>query len=190
MADMCAAFFKRDKKGRLLFRTIFILGLAALAGFAAAICIHAQLKANGDILEGIKVIIQNDVMKRTVGADYNDWNPNLWPSFNASVWEVCCKYFDFSTNVLPGIPGECFPLLCCIPLLIFAYDYKRKQLDAAMPALYIVFFLTAVSWFVLAKSHSYIHTHMNYVLWYFGFVQICFYVIANKLAGAYRKIRG
>ena len=30
---------------------------------------------------------------------------------------------------------------------------------------------------------------MNYVLWYFGFVQICIYVIVNKIIGAFRGLR-
>ena len=42
---------------------------------------------------------------------------------------------------------------------------------------YTVSFLATISWFVLAKAHSYIHTHMNYVLWYFGFVQVCLYIL-------------
>ena len=46
-------------------------------------------------------------------------------------------------------------------------------------ALYIVTFLTSVSWFVLAKSHSYVHTHINFVLWYMGYVQVCLYVIVD-----------
>ena len=40
-------------------------------------------------------------------------------------------------------------------------------------------FLTSVSWFVLAKSHSYVHTHINFVLWYMGYVQVCLYVIVD-----------
>ena len=43
--------------------------------------------------------------------------------------------------------------------------------------MFIVFLCTTLSWFVLGKAHSYIHTHMNYVLWYFGFVQISIYII-------------
>jgi len=40
----------------------------------------------------------------------------------------------------------------------------------------------------LAKSHSYVHIHLNYVLWYFGFVQICLYVIVDKIYLIYKKI--
>lgn len=30
-------------------------------------------------------------------------------------------------------------------------------------------------------AHSYVHTHMNYVLWYFGFVQICIYILCKQV---------
>ena len=43
--------------------------------------------------------------------------------------------------------------------------------------MFIVFLGTTLSWFILGKAHSYVHTHMNYVLWYFGFIQICLYII-------------
>ena len=42
-------------------------------------------------------------------------------------------------------------------------------------------FLTSVSWFVLGKAHSYIHTHMNFAMWYFGFVQLLFYIPLHML---------
>lgn len=189
LADLVVAFFNHDKERLiLLFRTIFILGVIALIGFATAICIHAPLRANGDLIEGIKTIIKGDVLRRTTGGDLNDWGADLWPSFNASIWDVYRTYFKFSTNVITGITGNLFPLLCCMPLLIFVYDYKKGKLNKELPVLYVIFFITAISWFVLAKSHSYVHTHMNYVMWYFGFVQICLYVCVNKLVEIYKNI--
>lgn len=63
--------------------------------------------------------------------------------------------------------------------MIFIIGLRRKSLDFEFVALYIVTFLTSVSWFVLAKSHSYVHTHINFVLWYMGYVQVCLYVIVD-----------
>jgi len=54
--------------------------------------------------------------------------------------------------------------------------------------MYVFFLLTSISWFYLAKSHSYIHHHMNYVMWYFGFVQICLYIIADKICECFRTV--
>ncbi|MCI8550414.1 MAG: hypothetical protein HFI68_07495 [Lachnospiraceae bacterium] len=189
LVDFAAAVLRKDKdRSLLLARTIFILGIAALLGFAAALCLHAPMRGNGDLLEGLKTIFREDVLRRTQGADINEYNVAVHrEAFNASVWEVYCKYFHFPTEVLAGITGNWFPLICIVPLCIFGYEYKEKKLNTELLSMYIVFFVTSVSWFCLAKAHSYIHTHMSYVLWYFGFIQTCFYIILHKLAGLFKK---
>lgn len=188
LVDFAVAVIQRDqKKSALLFRTIFIIGIVALAGFMAAICIHAPLKGDGNLIEGIKNIIKEDVLRRTNGANLNYYDTVYWPSINASIWEVLCQYFHFPTEIIQGITGNLFSLICIIPLCIMGYDIKYKKAKYESIALYIVFFLTSISWFCLAKSHSYIHAHMNYVLWYFGFVQICFYIIADRIVSAFKS---
>ena len=114
---------------------------------------------------------------------------NLWPSMNASVWEVVCKYFHFSTEIITGIPGSLFIVMVIIPIMVFVHDYSVKSISIENVALYIITFITSISWLVLAKSHSYIHTHISYVLWYFGFVQVCFYIILNKFIEVIGKLR-
>lgn len=184
-AEFFAALAQKDRKrASLLFRTIFLLGVMALLGFAAAICIHAPVKSGGSLTEGIRLIVQEDVLRRTYGADLNAFE-NL-PDFEqyaltASAWETLCKYFHFKTEVITGIGGNLFPLLCLLPAALLILDVRRKCLDVREAAWYVVFFVTSVSWFVLAKSHSCVHTHMNFVLWYFGFVQSCFYIILKHL---------
>ncbi|NBH96985.1 hypothetical protein D7Y41_03480 [Anaerotruncus sp. 1XD22-93] len=188
VVDLFNAFIEKNKtKQILLFRTIFIMGMVAIVGFVVAILIHGTLRGNGDIIQGIKSIIEWDAFKRTGGADLNNFDEILWPSFNASIWEVYSKYFHFPTEVLTGISGNLFPMLCVIPLGIFGFNYKKRKLKWELPIMYAVFFLTSVSWFVLAKSHSYIHLHMNYVLWYFGFVQLCIYVICRQVVDVLKK---
>ena len=187
MADFVQAVVQKNKeRGMLLFRTILIMGLVALMGFFAAICIHGSLRG-GSLYEGIKHIFEENVLCRTYGGDMNKFGEAFWASFNASVWEVLCEYFKFSTEVITGVSGNIFPLLCIVPLCIFVIDYRRNRLDTELIAMYVIFFFTSISWFCLAKSHSYIHTHMNFVLWYFGFVQICFYVIVKKLIEIFNK---
>lgn len=180
--DWVKAIITKDKKKTgLLFRTIILMGIMALLGFVAAISIHAPMRGDGSIIEGIKTIFREDILRRTSGANLNDMDPVLWPSLNASVWETFCKYFHFKTEIVAGINGNLFPLLCMVPLIIFGYEIKYKKENAEHIAMYIIFFFAATSWFCLAKGHSFIHTPMNFVLWYFGFVQICFYVIIEKI---------
>ncbi len=189
LVDFILSIFEKDiNQSKLLFKTIVIIGITALLGFMAAICVHALLKGDGSIIEGIKKIFEQDILRRTVGGDLNEFNEIYWSSFNASIWEIYCKYFHFSTEVITGIAGNLFPLLCVAPLSIFAYEYKAKRLNIELAAMYIVFFLTSISWFCLAKGHSYVHTHMNYVLWYFGYVQICLYIIVNKIRETFSNV--
>ena len=181
LVDFIGAIVSKDtKKARLIFRTTLIIGIFAVLGFIGAICMHANLKGNGDILLGIKEIIKKDVLRRTSGADLNEYNPDYWPAFNASVLEVLLTYFRFSTEIIPGIGGNLFPLLSVVPIAIFINDYRKKEIKWENLTFYILSFFASTSWFILAKSHSYDHTQMNYVLWYFGFIQICIYIICDK----------
>lgn len=182
LVDLIKVLLEKDKnKSILLFRTIVIIGFVALLGFITAICIHSLLRGNGDIIEGIKNIYEQDVLRRTNGTDLNEFDSELWPSFNASVWETYCRYFHFNTEIVTGITGNMFSLLCIVPICFFINDIRKKRVNIEFIAMYIVFFLTSISWFCLAKGHSYVHPHMNYVLWYFGFVQTCIYIILKKI---------
>ena len=184
--DLITALVKKNgKEAALVFRTTVLMGVFALLGFTAAICIHGSMRGDGNIGEGIRSIIEKDVLRRTSGADYNDYidsNPLYLRSFNASTWYVFCTYFQFSTEIILGLTGNLFPLLCTIPLVIFANDIKKSNPNYKQMTLYGFFFATTVSWYILAKGHSYIHTPLNFVLWYFGFIQICFYIILDKAA--------
>ncbi len=173
----------RKDKGHiiLLARTIVIIGCMAILGFVAAICIHARIRGDGNLIKGINDIIKNDVLRRTLGGNMNEFSASFWDSFQASSWQVLRTYFHFNTEVISGIAGNLFPMVCLTPLAIFIYNYRKKTIDWKDVVLYILSFLTSISWYVLGKQHSYIHTHMNYVLWYFGYIQICFYVICKQI---------
>lgn len=179
--DLLLALARKDRKNsKLLFGTICGLSVAALSGFLTALCLHAQLGGHTSLWDGIKSIMHNASV-RTIGDNQNNYTDLMLDSFNASIWEVVCTYFHFTTQILPGINGNLFPVLCILPSCILGYDFSKKKMDKENAFFYIFFLLIPLSWFCLAKSHSYIHTHINYVLWYFGYVQICLYIIAKKI---------
>lgn len=181
LVDLMQAAARRDKKMvYLLFKTVFCVGSAALLGFIVALCIHALLRGSGNIAAGIKSIFETDILRRVGGGSLNMFDEILWPSLNASVWEVLCRYFKFDTQIITGISANMFPIICLMPVGIFVFNNRKKRLNLSDVFMYSVFFLTSISWFVLGKSHSYVHTHLNYVLWYFGFIQICFYIICKQ----------
>lgn len=56
-------------------------------------------------------------------------------------------------------------------MLSLIYFFK---LNISLKSILLISFFCPMSWFFLAKGHSYIHTHMNYVLWYLPFIPYCF----------------
>ena len=182
LVDWMMAFVEKDKSRiKLIFGTIFIMGIMALFGFAFAMCLHANVRGEGNVIEGLKIIIEKDALRRTSGLNPDELHTEALSYCSESVWQVLCKYFQYSTEIIAGIPGNLYPTLCIGTLCIFICDYRKKQLCMTSFGLYVVFFLTAISWFVLAKAHSSAHDHINFVLWYFGFVQINMYVICDKV---------
>ena len=88
------------------------------------------------------------------------------------------KYFKFKTDIIMGLPGNLFQHLYTITIIVLILNIVIKEKNCARDVImFIVFQMATLSWIILAKSHSYVHTHLNYVLWYFGFIQICIYVI-------------
>ncbi|MCI9344901.1 MAG: YfhO family protein [Lachnospiraceae bacterium] len=160
------------RKIGIAFRTFFLTSLFALAGFITAFIIHAYYRGEG-IWQGIQYIILEDAIRRTRGIDN---------TVDVSLWYVLGRYFQFQTEIITGIPGNLFVIICTIPICIFIYEYVTGKINWKDVILYGVFFLTSISWFCLAKNHAYVHTHMNYVLWYFGYIQICIYVIVKRFA--------
>lgn len=165
------------------FKWLVAIGLVGVLGFMAALLFHASLRTGGDVIEGLKIIWETDVKRRTYG-DPALFNPAYKDSLTASAWQVVMTYIgSWRTDIILGIPGNWFVPIVCLALLTifgelsFNHPEARKQFY-----LLITFALPALSWYILGKSHSYVHTHMNFVLWYFGFVAVTFYVIITGLA--------
>lgn len=194
IADLVrGVFLKRKDYAICCLRAIIILGLMALLGFLVAIMLHAGYRGDGNLVNGMIDIFQTDVLRRTNGGSLDAFGEEFWPSLTASRWEVLLTYFNFyplyQCEIITGIPGNLFPIISITPLAILFFDAKNKDVNYQIYALYFLFFLAAISWFVLAKSHSYVHIHMNYVLWYFGFVQLCFYIVLDKARRYCAKLR-
>ena len=162
-------------KSRLLKYTVIIFGLS-IFGFLLAIAIHSLLRGEGDLLLGLKNIYEQDVLRRTFGGDATKFNPVYADSFNASFLNVIFKYiFMWQTDLVKGIFGIFFVVLIIINIIMLL-KFKKSNSKNLNIAMFIIFLLPALSWYFLGKSHSYIHTHMNFVLWYFGFVAVLIYI--------------
>ena len=168
------------EKRKSIFKTIFIIGICSLAGFIAAYIIHAYMYGSGNIFEGFKLMKVNLIERRTFG-NASDFDPMFADSLNASIWDVIIKYFWFAGSPLDG------KLMCIIMVVtVFALIYQKtvlKENNTFEVSIFIISLLTTISWIVLGKAHSYIHTHMNFVLFYMGWVQISIYILCKTIIG-------
>lgn len=186
-------FFKeinRDKKIEI-FKTIILVGITCLLGFILAISIHGLMRGEGNLIRGVKDIYQNDVLRRTIlTLDKNSYDGLVRESMDASVSIVLDKYiYEWRTEIIYGLNGNLFPLICFGSFAICIINLLQKEKNSKEYIIMsIAFFVTTTSWYILGKSHSYIHTHMNYVLWYFGYIQICLYIFLKFIISEIKKL--
>lgn len=183
LIEIILAMFKKDRKKLLsLLKTTFFLGISSIVGFMLALTVHSILRGNGDIITGLVKIIKEDAMRRTfsIGIQNSALNDIALESIEASVVSVFIKYCNFSTDIILGIPGNLFNLISFMPIFICVYNFYKRRKTNNFVVFYFVSLLVSASWFILGKGHSYIHTSLNFVMWYFGFVQFCIYIIIKQ----------
>lgn len=189
LADLLAVCMRKSNKaeGKLLLRTIFILGVCAVAGFLFTVVVHAYARGGGDIGAGLTSIYEKDILRRTLGGDASNFSQDYTDSIKASVISVLLKYFNFDNagnvfQIVEGIDANLFPVFALSSAVLVILGVKEKKFSWNIVGLYIWSFLSCISWFVLGKSHSAAHPFLNYILWYFGYIQMMFYVILRYVA--------
>lgn len=157
-------------------RMTVIMGMVAVAGFLIAVLVHATNRAD-TLAEGISQTLGWDALKysafgRLTGVVHS--GPDIPLSF------VISEYVnEWKTPVLLWVGGGNFfvTLLWLTGLSLFAQFYTRDVNARRDAALVLVTLLAPMSWFILMQKHSAIHVHLNYVLWYFGFIPACMFVV-------------
>lgn len=158
---------------RKKFFRILIIGVCSLLGFIVAYGIHSFVMGNGDLLEGARQIFENVVLRR-VGNDAADFTGVIAESKEVPAIETVLLYFTarptgyIASGLLIAVPA-----CLCYKALVWKEDVKLES------SAFFIAFLAPISWFVLAKPHSYLHTHMNFVLWYLGGIQIAMWLCAK-----------
>ena len=176
-------------------------GMAACGGvlaavFAGAIWLAAQYGAmTGTFRNGIDYLLWS-FGKRTHGSSLYTYDDFLERSTQSSQWEVIARYlnnhafhvrhwFGNSVYEFVGIVNFAFCILFFFVMSYVALSSETIRKDEAFrrrqKALVWTLWasLTApMSWFVIFKGHSYIHFHMNAIIWYmpfmlFGFILTC-----------------
>ena len=160
-------------RGMLLSATILANGALA---FAATLLWHGFQRGSGSIPNGISEIWTEDVLRRTYG-DPDSFDSAYGPSLEAgpldvlgtyvSTWTTPVTNFPLGPTMNLGLPAGSLVWLLAVLVLVVTLVYFRKyRFRTTDLTLLAMAFAVPVSWFVLAKSHSFIHTHINFVLWY------------------------
>jgi hypothetical protein len=155
-------------------KTILILSVLSVTGFVCALLIHASMRAD-TMMEGLRFTLQQDAVKYTsIAAD-----GGLARSAEVPLMNLLRTYvLDWHTPVVLWANYQfVFATLIVLALLSLVYQYLTSNIARHRDAVLIVVMLTApLSWFVLMRGHSVIHAHLNYVLWYFGFIPSLLFV--------------
>ena len=174
-----------------IMKMILAVGIVSILAFITAFTIHSLIRGNGNIIEGAKVIYTEDISRRTIiGEDNSSITKEKNVSNEKTVIETIQMYFNFYTDIIYGITGKAFIGLIIISIIILLFNvYKKRETAIRDVILYFMFLLATLSWLILAKNHSYEHTSLNYVLWYFGYIQMCFYLIVKFIIDTYKIVR-
>lgn len=189
LADFVSAIVLKEgrEKIRLSFFTAAFAAIWALGGFLAALFLHARKRGGGSLWSGLISIYEKDVVRRTYGGDAAVLGDAYADSLNAPVTEVLGTYFHFTTPVFTGVSGKIFIPLLILGIVLLAAGICKKVFQVNEVCILAVLFLAGISWFVLGKSHSAAHGHLNFVMWYLGFIQMMVYVILKGVWGLFVK---
>jgi hypothetical protein len=117
----------------------------------------AHYKPTQEIRESIKILKEN----MSLGALYDFYNKSgIQGIISAGAYLVFHLFHNYA-------------LILLICLTIVASWRLVSEIKLAI----IVAFIAPLSWFLIAKGHSYVHVNMNFVLWYIPFIPICILAI-------------
>ena len=167
-------------------KSAFVVFALCVAGFFSAFIVHANMRGDS-LVAGTVAIYQEDVKRRTY-SDPSNFDSSLKDSLNANPIVVVGRYVvKWSTPLFPGVPGFAFMALIVLVVTgLFILKKINHKYFVRDFVLISYMSLIPLSWFILAKGHSYIHVHMNFVLWYLGFIPaliFCFVSSVNIMVG-------
>lgn len=152
-----------------------IIGASGVLAFVVCFIVHLiQLMIFTD--DGIAMaieIMKNDIAKRTgTLKNMKDYSGLVRESLEASKITVIKKYlFEGKPIIFHLKMGVLLLLYGVFVALSFSSEKYIDDIDLIRPVLMstllmnLVSLMAPFSWFVLASGHSYIHTHINYILW-------------------------
>lgn len=141
----------------------------------------------GSLGEGFRYIFYS-FNRRTYTGGNKNMDPQFLESLDSNLGEVLTTYWNgyayelthwFDTGWAQSASrisfGSCVVIFLIVSLIVFLSksmrafpSFYRQQI--ALTSMLWVSFLAPLSWFVIFKGHSYVHPHMNYIVWYMPFM--------------------
>ena len=167
-----------EKKAKVKrnFVVVIELALSCLAGFLLVFLVNGYLRGEGNLAKGLHAIYYDDILRRTYGNAEN-YSAATAPSLSASLLTVLKLY------LLSSKTGRTACLLLIVNFGLFIKNRKTRSIWADL-ILLLCAFAGALSWLILAKSHSYAHMHINHIVFYIGYMQIAVYLIIKEIISA------
>lgn len=162
-------------------KSIFTLGLLSILGFSTAIILHADNRAD-TIAQGIEQTFSLDALKYSYLGKFAG-SGQVGPG--TPLLEILSKYVtEWNTPVVFWFQAtSAFTWLIIMSLASLALQFYRKDPQRKRDtALLVVTALAPLSWLVIMQRHAAVHAHLDYVLWYFGFIPSVLFVIVRGLA--------
>ena len=184
---LVAPLFSDPVNGRPDYRWAIAVFAACVSAFVVALLVHATARGDG-ILDGLRNIYFEDIARRTYG-DASAYTGEAAESLRASPLDVLRIYlFDYPGRRTMLVPGKAFLAMLAFCIVgIGARLVLRERLARRDAWMLAVFFSVPVSWFVFAKGHSFTQTHINFVLWFVGFMPALIYLsLVNAKYWGYR----
>lgn len=147
-----------------IFGNIAWIVSAGIAGFVVAVLAHATKQG------GFAIILERAA--RRVRGDSPSLNDELIMGKFASVGSVILRYLDSNYITLIKNYGVVLGLLVLVAVvalidrkIIWYLGDNRRKLHICALA-FLASLAAPLSWFVLAKAHSFAHPAINFILWY------------------------
>lgn len=170
---------KNKWKIKCLIRKFLQLALSAILAFACSVVgviIQNYFYLNTGVREAINAFLFHVLFRTGVGGT-DQYQGMIRDSLEASRLSIVETYLNEGVPLLFGF--------CMNILIVFVFtgmllsmidaryckeiDEKRRKL-LALDAIVCISFCGFLSWLVLAKGHSYIHTHIVYMMWSLPFL--------------------
>ena len=176
------------------FLTVVVAALSAILVSLIILAIQ-NMYASGSFREGVQSIIET-ASRRTFSND-----PSLPAVYetaaNASYWSILRIYLSESYFDRYIVPYYAIIILFAIVSMVYFILPKKNSATAGQSlqstALIVTTWfslLSPLSWYIVFKSVSYFHTHMNYLPWHMPFTLFGFGMCGHMLETTFARWKG